>query len=533
MSTRIVHHVRITNPNDKDMWVEVKVHDTIMYKGPNGQDMVLDFRQRNVVADIDDRSGDGNGVQNSNATRLSTIYRMTNPDDDTYYLDVEVLDGIRFKGPNGKDGVLHMPSSISGINVDDTDGTGATGNGGTTQFAHTLKVVDPLSTTAKEDESDEFIGVTITDAIRFKGTNAQESVLYFPNVDEEDTTAWETDDDGNQKAPENTDANKYVTFADSTTDNPDGGPEGPWLKNGSQGFGISQGILWHITKASGGHTKPWWVWVPTQQPMQISGYLFADRLIVDGSWIGYTNFDLRKQRNKQLSHFEDYAVPDPPHWPSLGDIPLQGFDSLDINARQFVAGTTKGVDNPPIKVNFLLYPDEPHFILFGGQNCGVYQPNIFQIVGRADEQPFKKNPDGSDFIDPDTGKKVPKMPSKKLAKDIVQDFVDQWTESSDLYNEDASTVDTLEFLGNPIQYMPYPTWAFKDPLLVTVPNPSSVAQRFWFIGGIPAGFWFFNGEFDAAFDTFSAYASYIGADQLDEKVWDTSGDEPVLRPPPA
>lgn len=238
MATRYIHKVRITNPDNEDMWANIKVHDTIAFVGPNGQEMLLDFRQRHVSAKIIDETGDGNARDVPEPSRLSHMKRITGTDP-TQFFDVEVLDGISFRGPNGRRGVIRMPGDEAGNAVDDTASIGIS-DSGRTRRVHTVKVEDV-------DDTEKYAGVCVTDAVAFVGENGQQSVLYLPGGDEHDTTEYVgTDDDGDPEPPENSDANIYLFWPDST--------DGPWVENGEDNLGITQGILWNIEKLhAGGH----------------------------------------------------------------------------------------------------------------------------------------------------------------------------------------------------------------------------------------------------------------------------------------
>src|SRR6185369_11441110 len=254
MTTRIVHQVRIKNPNDDTMYIDVKVLDAIQFKGPNGQAMVLRFDE-DIRPTIKDDTGDGNEVDGgAEPTRLSHMVRVTGEDDDSMFFDVEVLDMLSFKGPNGKRGILRMDAT-PGVKVNDEAGLGIVSTG-RTRKAHSKKITDKDDTeTAPEDEDTNWLAALWPDGFSYIGENGQQSVLLTPDVQEDDRTNFVTDDNGNQAPPDNTDANHYVKWPDDDTIN------GPWVKRTTTQLGVPhQGMLWWIVNAAGAPTKPWWIY---------------------------------------------------------------------------------------------------------------------------------------------------------------------------------------------------------------------------------------------------------------------------------
>src|SRR5678816_4367758 len=102
---------------------------------------------------IRDRTGDGNARDVPEPSRLSHMKRITGTDP-TQFFDVEVLDGISFRGPNGRRGVIRMPGDEAGNAVDDTASIGIS-DSGRTRRVHTVKVEDV-------DDTEKYAGVCVT-----------------------------------------------------------------------------------------------------------------------------------------------------------------------------------------------------------------------------------------------------------------------------------------------------------------------------------------------------------------------------------
>jgi hypothetical protein len=448
MATRNVHVVRIKDPNDKDTYVDVKVYDQIAYLGPNAQVMVIDTDAQKAQPNVDDNTGDGNGISNGNASRLSHFERFTNKDDTDQYLDLEILDTMAFESPMNKRGVLHMPSNRASWIVNDTAGIGFGGGSGGSRYAHTEKVVDKTSDVAKEDEQTNFTGIVVTDAVAWQHENGERTVLYLPNVEENDTTQYTADDNGdNTVPPDNNDPNPYVKFPqkdDGTT-----ATSGPWLgatptsAQTGQDAPPDQGMLWKIVNAAG-KTGPWaycdkryqpYEWSSAHQNLCVGSphwdvrcFPYCDAPCSCGCepvWTdvyGSSSCGSTNMRWPCIGAF--YWIPCGGGMPSQpGTLPKQGYSNLDNAAWGYMYGDTEAIS----PLLFKEAPTDRQFHVTLGGYDGWY-PNVYQMVGEpwTSKQPY--------HLDPNTGDKVWDLPSGKDQKTIAKLMETQWNATSDAYN---------------------------------------------------------------------------------------------------
>ena len=235
MPSRIVHVVRITDPNEPQQYVDVEVADGVSFVLPDYKEKLLTVPPSASTSSVVDKTGDGSSSVVANPTRITHWERLTNPDDNTQYLDVEILDGVSFQRANGDQLTLSMQSENAVTAIKDNTGLGlGTTPSNATRVAHIEKVVSP-------DDKTQYTAVAAMDGITFKKPNYDEFTLSMADQDPIDTTSY--DSDGNP--PNNTDPNKYVRFV--------GG--GPWLgskplsaQTGNNGP-VNQGLLWRIKSA--------------------------------------------------------------------------------------------------------------------------------------------------------------------------------------------------------------------------------------------------------------------------------------------
>ena len=226
--TRSTHTVRVTNPNNTTLWVDVEVLDQVAFIGPNSEEFMYDLRADSAIPYVLDDTGDGGATIGDPATcsRKSHMTRLVGIDDTTQILDVEVLDAIAFKGPNNAEFVLKMPqTSIKEAVIDNTgSGFGVPATATTTRVVHIAEISERTDgTTSNTDDSGQspsapatgrIIIVKRVDAIAFVGPNKSEWLMLIPKraASNKDTTAYKMDTNGNRVPPENTDPNPYIRW---------------------------------------------------------------------------------------------------------------------------------------------------------------------------------------------------------------------------------------------------------------------------------------------------------------------------------
>jgi hypothetical protein len=246
MTTRRVHVVRIKDASGNN-FVDVKVLDAIAFRGPSGAESLLDCSATNVSPYIKDTTGDGNGKGDpSDCTRVSHMKRLTNPNDSTQFIDVEILDAASFRGPNGAEMLLFMPDADATELVVDNTGNGLDNDSGAdaTRALHVVRITqdtdDNPHTTVNDASDDQFLLVKRLDAVAFRGPNGAENLLYAPASDGDDNEDDTTTYNGDGSPPDNTDPNVYAAWPTLTSSS------GPWLGAGAP---VSQGLLWWIMNA--------------------------------------------------------------------------------------------------------------------------------------------------------------------------------------------------------------------------------------------------------------------------------------------
>ncbi len=246
MTTRRVHVVRIKDASGNN-FVDVKVLDAIAFRGPSGAESLLDCTAGNANPYILDTTGDGNGKGDpSSCTRVSHMKRLTNPNNSTQFLDVEILDAASFRGPNGAEMVLFMPDADATELVVDNTGNGLGNDPGpdATRALHVVRITQDTSdnphSTVNDASDNQFLLVKRLDAIAFRGPNGAENLLYAPASDGDDNEDDTTTYNGDGSPPDNTDPNVYAKWPTLTSSS------GPWLGAGAP---VSQGLLWWIVNA--------------------------------------------------------------------------------------------------------------------------------------------------------------------------------------------------------------------------------------------------------------------------------------------
>jgi hypothetical protein len=285
--TRKVHVVRCTDapqddPTNYSRFVDVLVLDAIALLGPNGEEFVFDCAAKHAVPTIIDDTGDGESRTPGNPTRLSHMERLRNADDDTLFLDMEILDAFALCGPNGAETLFDMRNPGATNIVDNTDLNLGQIVAAASRRAHVLKIEPSDKPTTQEimqgatpanptpGTSGDYLAVLVLDAIAFGGPIGAseggdptaelrangEMLLLAGNSDLSDSQLWndttQYDADGNP--PVNDDPHIYVRFPVV-----DGVASGsPWLgsnptsdQNPDRSGPLCQGLLWQVINASG------------------------------------------------------------------------------------------------------------------------------------------------------------------------------------------------------------------------------------------------------------------------------------------
>lgn len=544
-NSRSVHIVRCTDPNNKKIWVDVKVLDKVSFKspsnpaqesygtkeitpltgGPNVYEQLLDF-STGIVPYIKDNSGDGNGSGDpNNCTRVSHFERQTNPDDPSQFLDVEILDAIACTTTGGQEELLYFPASDAKAHVVDQtpDSAGLENDPGVdaTRLETIIEIAttnDGTSTsTDKGIDPDGFdpdnnlpvppmiLLVQRTDKMAFKAPNGLEFVIEFDTqtVEEEtetDTTRYTLNPvTGDLDVPpENSDPNKYIIFAPTDADSKkSGGPIlGPKLS-------LKQGPLWRVIRTN---TIPGpWYWYVTRQQPKNWGYFGTPPEDI-GEWpapfAGLRGFVLQAYGPViWILSANSPAVPlDPIGYASLEDAIDHGSTSL------LTSGPTIPNGSPPID-------DFGEFDLLAGpiseqeiaDNDTV--PSIFQLTGI--KQPVDLNG-------------TPILPNAENREKIVTLFAKMWNDTVDAAWVQCETWRGVDFNSDLRPSSP-PVWPF------VIPNP-------WFSNFIAGHFSNFQAGLTVGLyaggiplEVLQSPATNIGIGQLDPYVWDTSSWPPRRR----
>ena len=259
--TRRVHVVRCKDPVNTDIYVDVKVIDKIIYKGPrggtlfagpDGQENLLDCTAKNAQPFIVDKTPGGPNGKGSarRCSRVSHMTRLVNPDDPSMFFDAEILDAFAFVSPNGQEIVMTYPDKAANASVIDKTGHGLEKSvGRPTRVVRCDQIVKDAVPGASGASGAPYLITERVEALAFEGVNGEENLLLEPHGDdtEIDTTKYTTDDQGNKTPPDNTDPNVYVSWPDNTARG--GQSAGPWLGKGAP---VKQGPLWWIVNANGG-----------------------------------------------------------------------------------------------------------------------------------------------------------------------------------------------------------------------------------------------------------------------------------------
>jgi hypothetical protein len=240
--TRRTHVVRCKN-SDGSAFIDVEVLDAVSFRTTQNKEVVLSLKNDKAVPFINDDTGDGNAVKNSNPTRLSHMKRVTNPNDPTQFFDVEVLDVISFRDANGGEWILDMPTDK--VNVfDTTDDSGSTSS---TRRTHTEKI----SANLLDPKPTSYLSVQRCDMIAFRSVNGRELVIKCPSNDDPLSSSpraktfitpqgYDPTNPNGPTPPDNKDPNTYVAFPKGSAGALTGDAK------------IAQGPLWWIRNISGG-----------------------------------------------------------------------------------------------------------------------------------------------------------------------------------------------------------------------------------------------------------------------------------------
>lgn len=218
MSTRKTHIVRIyddsSGTKDLNTYVDVEVLDAVTFRHTNNREQIIKVPAKKATPLIIDDLNLGVGKDpGRGATRKSHMKKITSSDKKSFFA-VEVLDAVTFRGRDGKEWILKMPSeSASPYNVTD-GGAGSSA----TRRTHSEKLYFDPKNKGKKDA--DYITVERCDAVAFRHINDRELILKMPSYDDDSgdraatiTTPENydpTDDD--MKVPENEDPHVYVKF---------------------------------------------------------------------------------------------------------------------------------------------------------------------------------------------------------------------------------------------------------------------------------------------------------------------------------
>lgn len=327
MGTRVVHRVRVRKKTDSQTWVDIKVVDAITVLAPGGKAMLLWTRAKDAVPLIIDKTGDDNGVNNSNPTRVSHMERVHGEDDPQQMFDIEVLDAVAFQPPHQPPGnnsgsqtdeqapkhglaiaatfgrgpfaVIMPPKDAIMYTVDKTGLELGAGSPNSASRSGHINIATEKGNTDKKTDGIEDAGDSIppkkitwcatlkTDAINFKAPHGANICLLIGKNDQDEidiTKEVDDPDTGDKCPPDNTDPNKYICFPDDSkngTDKSTGLNVGiPINKTTGKKEPINQGPLWWIDRVSPAF-RPWFWFAEVQTPLAFSYFGSPGRL---GSW---------------------------------------------------------------------------------------------------------------------------------------------------------------------------------------------------------------------------------------------------------
>jgi hypothetical protein len=282
--TRYVHVVRCFATDSggnrlTNVYVDVQVTDKVAVLWNNGITDTYDFTAQDCTPTIVDNSGGGHGVNNGNqATRQSHIVRVTNPDDSSKALDVEVLDRFCYYTTNGTQAIwdytaadarTFILSTTGGtINVDSlvpveeafTPSQNSAGRLVIVNQINQNSQPDPTTQSSAPSSGVSYLAIEDIQNLGFLGTQLPQQDSTAPDnvtLSAIGTSLYDV-----------TTADRVVM--DTTQYNPDGSPPANndpdpyvYFPNGANFFTgnavISQGPLWKIINASGVLWGPWLV----------------------------------------------------------------------------------------------------------------------------------------------------------------------------------------------------------------------------------------------------------------------------------
>lgn len=247
------------------------------------------------------------------------------------------------------------------------------------------------------------------------------------------------------------------------------------MSNGT--FGYLERIVSISIKKSGPPFFPWYTFAPVQQPTALS-------LVGVSPPTSTGNFQVRPNFSEISGG--PFGPPTTPLIPKIGHSSLEA--AID-------SGTPLDDYN---QINFMAKPQQNT-----SGDTPFHTPTIWQITGL--KQPLDKH--GAIM-----------KPSGSLAAQVANTAKTMWNSTSSAYNAEWTAHNGSKD-GFQINY---PTSSFKVP----IGNPSDPTTRFAFTGGVPAGFWLFQGR---SILLAAVWASNIEVGQLDPAVWDTDSFPPFRR----
>lgn len=188
MASRRTHIVRVHAPpisppdGSTPPYVDIEVLDAISFKTTNGGIMVLNMPTKGITPYIKDNTGGGNGKSPALPTRASHMTRIEGtipgsaPGTGDFKFDVECIDAIGCKGPDGKVWILNMPETDSTAYCT-TDGTG---DASSTRQTH-LEVLYADGGIAGSGSS---ITIERVDYLGFKSRNGETMIIANPSSDD-------------------------------------------------------------------------------------------------------------------------------------------------------------------------------------------------------------------------------------------------------------------------------------------------------------------------------------------------------------
>lgn len=528
--TRVTHQVRIPNSSDDTglTYIDVEVLDSIVFLDTNGLEHIYDFSAESASPCIIDTTGDyGDKGIPTTATRISHIIRVTNPNDNTQFLDVELIDAVATLDTNGEETLINFDALTLGTVVDQT-GSGLGANPTSpSKVCHIDKIIQTISQQndfdgvfCACDNSDDDPNYTMlaasgnytciakVDAASLLGYNSEETLLELPygtaaNVD---ATVWTTDSNGNKAPPKNTDPNPYVIWPSS------GGLSNTgWLGASAP---IAQGPLWWIKRINAFNPGPWYWYIPTWQPLDFS--FFGTPPPDIGSWpppgVNGGGFVL-------LPYYPMIWILSANSTPSL--IPPGGSASLEAAIASHTGTVSLPNGDPPFLSWGLLGGSEasppasqnPMCFPPVADNGADDVPNIWQLTGLP--QPALTNPNA-----PYNSSSNPYLsPTAIQAAQAATRFAAYWNNLATAVNLQISGWQGPNFNSDTRPSGP-PLWPFATPYY----SDFSIAHGGAFNASITTGL--YSGGIPLE-DLENANACPLAITQLDPNIWDTTVFPPV------